>query len=1108
MKFCGKCGNKLERLCSRCEFVNPPDFLFCGNCGKEIDVISIVDKKNSLFEDKLFKGKNYLPRNITEKVLAQKEKIQGERKQVTIMFCDMKGFTPFVEKLGEEDSFNIMDQLYEILIQKVHEYGGIVNELTGDGIMALFGAPIALEDAPQRAVRSAHAIHISIAKFSDKIRRKKRSIPPIKMRIGIHCGPVVVGTLGNDLRIEFKAVGDTVNIASRIEGLAESGSTLVTESIFCLTEGFFQFEALGEYMVKGKSSPVKAYRVIGLKDRRTRFDVSAGRKLTSFIGRQRELELLLDGFDRVKDGRGQAFSIVSEAGIGKSRLLYEFRKALASEDVTFIEGKCFSYSKGVPYHLHIDTLKASFNIGGSDSAPAIIKKIRGGLNILNVDETDTLPHLLELLSVRDEDTQQSQVSHEVKKKRIFEAFKRIVLSSCKLRPLILAYEDLHWIDKTSLEYIEFLINIIPRARILLIFTYRPEFLLNIATKSYHNQIVLNRLSNRESLMLASKMLGASILNGKLEEYILEKSDGVPFFIEELVRSLRESKAIQKKGDLFYIAEDIKQLSIPSTVQDVIMVRVDALPESTKEFLQTAAVIGRKFSHEIIEDVAELSEKKLLANLSLLKDTEHIYERGIYPESTYLFKHALTQEMVYNSLLSKKKLTLHERIGEAIEKHNRSNLEEYYEILAYHYGRSNNYGKNLDYLDLANQKAAKLCAMNEAKAYFDKSMQILDKLGVSEKNSYRRISILSKQGAVIELQLGFQEYYDLLMRYESVARELDSPVTIGAFYCQLGQCHFAFGNYDKATKTLSKAITLCNATGNFEEISQAYAYLILSHLDCGNFDEVIDLKNELINISDQYLNIRWHVRGISAVGNAYAYRGDWGNARVEGSSALELAKRHSDDSLISLATSNLSLSYCWQGNFDEAIKHGRTAVEKAATPGDISRSKRSLGLALCRSGDTENGIKTITEAVLPIFKSGGFVAFEIPLLSFLGECYFLTGKHQKAMVVLKEGLEKAERSKAKFYIGFINRIMAQVLLEKNSPRADSLFRKSIASLTEIRADNELANTYMSYSKFFEHQNNMDKATDYSKRAIDIFDHLGTNVIIDAACNYIPRMRSNI
>ena len=294
---------------------------------------------------------------MTDKILAQRGKIEGERKQVTVMFCDLEGFTSISEKLGPEKMYGIMDQVYEILIHKVQDYEGTVNEMTGDGIMALFGAPIALEDAPQRAIRAGMAIHREMTKFSDK--HKDENIPPLKMRIGIHTGPVVVGTLGNDLRVEFKAVGDTVNLASRMESLAEPGTTYVTEDTFKLTEGLFRFEALGGKKVKGKKDPVKVYRVIATSSRRTRFDVSAERGLTPFIGKERELEILLDGFEMSKSGRGRAFSIVAEAGVGKSRLLYEFRKAVANEDVTFLEGKCLSYSRNMAYHPIIDILKST-----------------------------------------------------------------------------------------------------------------------------------------------------------------------------------------------------------------------------------------------------------------------------------------------------------------------------------------------------------------------------------------------------------------------------------------------------------------------------------------------------------------------------------------------------------------------------------------------------------------------------------------------------------------------------------------------------------------------------------------------------------------------------
>ncbi len=295
LKFCGECGAKLEKICPHCNSSNPPQFKFCGECGHDLTLPSKPIPKELSFDEKLAKIQQYLPKGLSEKILAQRDRIEGERKQVTVMFCDMEGYTGLTEKLGPEEAYSMMDKVYEILIHKVHDYEGTVNELTGDGIMALFGAPIALEDAPQRAIRSALAIHREMSKFSDQL-KSESGIPSIKMRIGIHTGPVVVGTLGNDLRVEFKAVGDTVNLASRMEGLAEPGTTYVTEDTFKLTEGFFRFEALGEKQVKGKEEPVKVYQVIAPSTRRTRFDVSAERGLTPFVGRERELELLLDGF--------------------------------------------------------------------------------------------------------------------------------------------------------------------------------------------------------------------------------------------------------------------------------------------------------------------------------------------------------------------------------------------------------------------------------------------------------------------------------------------------------------------------------------------------------------------------------------------------------------------------------------------------------------------------------------------------------------------------------------------------------------------------------------------------------------------------------------------
>jgi class 3 adenylate cyclase len=476
MNFCGKCGTKLERFCPQCNFGNPSGYEFCGKCGNKLSIPSEPHPGGELsFDEIIAKIQKYLPKGLTEKILSQRDRIEGERKQVTVMFCDMEDFTQLTEKLGPDDTYVIMDQVYETLIHKVHDYEGTVNEMTGDGIMALFGAPIALEDAPQRAIRSALAIHREIAKFNDKIRQEKTHILPLRMRIGIHTGPVVVGTLGNDLRVEFKAVGDTVNLASRVEGLAEPGVTYITEETYKLTEGLFRVEALGERKIKGKESPVKIYRVIASSTRRTRFDVSAEGGLTPFVGRDREIELLLDGFERVKQGNGQAYSIVSEAGVGKSRLLYEFRKKISNEDVTLLEGKCFSYSRSAAYHLHTDILRANFNIKEGSEDLEIRENIKRGLKLLGEEEKSALPHLLELLETRDSGIDKVPISHEAKKDRIKEMLKRIILKGSEIRPLILSYEDLHWVDKSSEDALKYILESIPGSRVMMIFTYRPEF---------------------------------------------------------------------------------------------------------------------------------------------------------------------------------------------------------------------------------------------------------------------------------------------------------------------------------------------------------------------------------------------------------------------------------------------------------------------------------------------------------------------------------------------------------------------------------------------------------------------------------------------------------
>jgi class 3 adenylate cyclase/tetratricopeptide (TPR) repeat protein len=921
LKFCGECGAKLEKICPHCNSSNPPQFKFCGECGHDLGLPSKPIPKELSFNEKLAKIQRYLPEDLTQKILAQRDKIEGERKQVTVMFCDMEGFTSLTEKLGSEEMYSIMDQVYEILIHKVHDYEGTVNELTGDGIMALFGAPIALEDAPQRAIRSALAIHREINKFSDRLKQEK-GIPTLKMRIGIHTGPVVVGTLGNDLRVEFKAVGDTVNLASRIEGLADPGATYVTEDTFKLTEGFFRFEALGEKKIKGKEESVKVYQVIAPSTRRTRFDVSAERGLTPFVGRERELELLLDGFQRAKLGKGQAFSIISEAGCGKSRLLYEFRKAVANEDVNFLEGRCLSYSRGVAYHPVIDILKSNFDIQEGEGDSEIKEKAKSGLQIIGVDEASTLPYLLELLSVKDSGIDQISMSPEARKDRIIEACRKIVLKGSEIRPLIIAFEDLHWLDKSSEDVIRSHLESIPGSKVLLIFTYRPEFIHTWGAKSYHNQLTLHRLSNRESLEMVNHILGTKEIERTLEELILDKTEGVPFFIEEFIKSLIDLKIIEQKENAYRLIKDIHQVAIPSTIQDVIMARVDSLPEGAKGVLQTGSVIEREFSYPLINRVTGFLEKELLSYLSALKDSELLYERGVYPQSTYIFKHAYTREVVYDSILAKRKKKLHEEIGNAIEELYRNKLSEHYEFLAVHFIKSENHEKGAEYSRLAARKAQKAASFKDAIIHGEKRTACLEKLPRTEDverniiDSRLTLGLYNIQGSYFnEAKEAIEPIVDLAVKHGDKRR-------LSQIYTILGTHSFVSQeDYPKAFQYLQEALKIAEELKDFVTLWVASHWMGHALVENCEFESALGYLERDLKISES-ANILWSISIMKSciAMNVYCFQGKAVLAYQTSHEGLRLAEGSGDTFSKAEAYTSCGVSSYVKGFLHEAEEH--------------------------------------------------------------------------------------------------------------------------------------------------------------------------------------------
>jgi class 3 adenylate cyclase/tetratricopeptide (TPR) repeat protein len=1095
-KFCNECATKLELICPECGKANPSGSKFCNECAHNLTITASEPASKDLsFDEKLNKIQRYLPKGLTEKILSQRDRIEGERKHVTVMFCDMEGFTHLSEKLGPEEAYAVMDQVYEILIHKVHDYEGTVNEMTGDGIMALFGAPIALEDAPQRAIRSSLSIHREMAKFTDRMKREKENILAPRMRIGIHSGLVVVGTLGNNLRVEFKAVGDTVNLASRTEGLAEPGTTYITEDTFKLSEGFFRFEALGKRKIKGKEEPVQIYRAIAPSTRRTRFDVSAERGLTPFVGRERERELLLDGFERAKEGQGQAFSIVSEAGVGKSRLLYEFRKAVANEDVTFMEGKCLSYSRGVAYHPVIDIVKSNFDIVEGDRDFEITEKLKRGLKVLDTEESSTLPYLLELLSVKDSGIGKILMSPEAKKDRIMEAIKRNTLKGSEIRPLVMAIEDLHWIDSSSEEYLKNLLGSISSARVFLIFTYRPEFVHTWGRKSYHSQVNLNRLSNREILVMLSYLLDTEDIDKDLETLILQKTEGVPFFIEEIVNSLKELKIIERKDNKYHLAKDIQEMAIPSTIQDVIMARVDSLPEGAKEQLQTGSVIEREFSHELIKRVTGLQEEELLAHLSLLKDSELLYERGIYPQLTYIFKHALTQDVVYNSILIKRKKKLHSEIGRSIEELYKDNIAEHYEVLAGHYIIGEDYEKGAEYSNLASKKAEKTGSLNDAIAYAKERVACLERLPRTEDVDKRII---------------------------------DARTALGLYLNQLA-------NFAASKEAIDPIIDLASRSGYKRRLAQIYEIIGTYNLYVEeNFPKASNRLKEALKISKDINHTAHLFFSNFWLGIALIYNCEFEKAFFYLEKALDINVSANSLWGISAVKSWLSTVYHYQGRFNLGYQTSHEAQRIAEESGDTF----SKAIAYARHGISCYGKGFLEEAeeyslmAVDFSERINFLFWNIEAQGNLGETYFEIGKYQKSkdhygkaiwllehckylqswMNLNKMGAARAKvmnnerdiglktlcgyaaKNKLRIWDGSMAKYISEILVnidDQHISVAENWIKKAIEADKRNGMMFHLARDYRLYAELFKKKGDQSKARENLGQAIEIFRKCGAD-----------------
>lgn len=762
--------------CPKCQFENPASAKFCIECGHPLLAASGTPAQTLSYDEKLAKIQRYLPTGLTDKILSQKDRIEGERRQVTVMFCDMEGYSPMVERLGSERSYQIMDEIYEILIHKVHGFEGTVNEMTGDGVMALFGAPIALEDAPQRALSTALSIQREIAKFN--IRNK--GIGPIRMRIGIHTGPVIVGTLGNDLRVEFKAVGETVNLASRMEELAKAGSIYVTADTHRLAKDFFRFQAVGKKSIKGKSKAIPVYKVLSGKADVYRPRLGSERMIYSeIVGRERDLDKLELQVMKVINGEGSVVNIIGEAGVGKSRLIAELKKHEVMNRVTSFEGRAVSIGGNLSFHPIIDIFKQWARIKENDGEAMTLGKLEAAVSSLFPEKySEVLPFVATLMGMKLSGRYSERLKDidvEGLENLIYKNVRELLIHASEQTPLVIIIEDLHWADTSSIELLEFLFRLAENHRIIFINVFRPGYsqkgdrIVEVVKEKfpvYYLEIALEPLDEKMSETLITNMLAASGIQYTVIKQIVQKAGGNPFFIEEVVRSFIDEGAIVVKDGSFKVTEKIHKIAIPHTINDVLMARIDRLEEETRNLVKVAAVIGRNFFHRVLSDV-ERTIQDIDSRLSYLTEIQLLRERQRLGELEYLFKHALTQEAAYDSILPPRRRQLHLQIAESIEKLFAERLYEFYGMLAYHYSQAENLEKAEEFLIKAGEEALKSSASNEALNYYQEALKLYsEKYG--DRSDPGKVAMLEKNIALALYNRGRYdeavEYFDKALCY--------------------------------------------------------------------------------------------------------------------------------------------------------------------------------------------------------------------------------------------------------------------------------------------------------------------------------------------------------
>jgi class 3 adenylate cyclase/tetratricopeptide (TPR) repeat protein len=1044
-RFCAQCGQPLKLGCAACGAHNEPGERFCGDCG------AALAGHAQTGVDQSPKATSTVPKiRVTPEQPDASTAIDGERKTVTALFADIKGSTELMEDLDPEEARAIIDPALELMIDAVHRYDGYVVQSTGDGIFALFGAPVAHEDHPQRALYAALRMQEELKRYSAKVVADGST--PVQGRVGINTGEVVVRSIQTGAgNVEYTPIGHTTNLASRMQTAAPVGSIAAAEATRRLCEGYFILKPLGATKVKGVTEPVNVYEVTGLGPLRTRLQRSAGRGLSRFVGRDREIEEMKRALERTGGTRGQLVAAIGEAGLGKSRLFYEFR-VIAGGGCLLLDTFSVSHGKASAYLPLIDLLRNYFEITAEDDERKRREKITGKVLALDRTLEDTLTYLFSLLGVSDAIDPLAQMDPQIRQRRTLEAVKRLLLRESFNQPLIVIFEDLHWIDAGTQAFLNLLVDALATARILLLVNYRPEYRHEWGNKTYYTQLRLDPLGKESAGKLLTALLGDSAELGPLKRVIIEKTEGNPFFMEETVQVLLDEGALVRNGTV-KLTKALAELKIPPTVQGILAGRIDRLPADEKELLQALAVMGKEFRLGLVKQVVGKSDAELQRMLSDLQLGEFIYEQPAFPDVEYTFKHALTQEVAYNSVLVERRRLLHRRTGAAIESLYRDRLEDHYANLARHYRHSDDVAKAVEYLRLASEQAVERSAYSEAAADLKAAIALVGGLPEGTDRLRVELALHITEGSVATVLhgIGSQERERAFERVCEISERLGDTTSLLRGSIFLSFLYIARGEPLRAREICRRHLDLAEQSGAVEILAPAHWIIELSTLFSGDLNETRRLSHEWRERFEAAPHGAFPVNLSVTVSQhcclAVHLQGGISEALKLGQESLGRARALNHQFTLGMVLIHVGWLYHVRRE-PEAVREVAEAAmalgEEHGFPEWLEWGRWLHGWALAELGDIERGVAEM-EAGLAGFVPIGGVPRQAFTAAMLAKGYEKLGRIDQAIAMLEDQRVRIERSGERLDEAELYRVKGELLYARDGAggsEGESCLRKAI------------------------------------------------------------------